>query len=129
MALSICSSCQRHVKGDEACPFCGGAITAGAARAPASRMSRAAMLFGVAAVSAACSTSAVALYGAPAPDLDRDSGAADGGSDADAATTDASVDASDGGPVAMYGAPAPDASTDASETDGGSVAMYGAPAP
>lgn len=131
MALSICSSCQRHVKGDGACPFCGGATTSGLARPPAPRMARAAMLFGAAAVSAACTTSAVAMYGAPGPFPDQDSGATDAASDArsDAAPSDAATDAEDGGPVAMYGAPAPDAASDAEVPDGGGIALYGAPAP
>jgi hypothetical protein len=130
MALSICSRCQRHVKGEGACPFCGGATTSPAlTREPAGRLSRAAMLFGVAAVSAACTT-AVAMYGAPGPVPDRDSGATDGGGDArsDAAPSDAATDAEDGGPVAMYGAPAPDAASDAEAPDGGGIALYGAPA-
>ncbi len=130
MALSVCSSCQRHVKGNDACPFCGGATSTGPARRPPSRVARAAMLFGAAAVSAACSSST------PEP-----KGAEDSGSDAPPLAFDAAYgappprdagpdpDAADGGPVAMYGAPAPDAATDAEAPDGGGIALYGAPAP
>ncbi len=130
MALSVCTSCQRHVKGDGACPFCGGAISAGPSRVAASRMSRAAMLFGAAAVTAACTTSAVAMYGAPGPAPDTDGGA-DAASDAARDAPPLAVDAA-------YGAPPPrDAALDATDTDasdaeapdGGGIALYGAPAP
>ncbi len=131
MALSVCTSCQRHVKGDGACPFCGGAISAGPSRVAASRVSRAAMLFGAAAVTAvtAACTSGVALYGAPAPEVD--SGTEDGGGDAARDAPPLAVDAA-------YGAPPPrDAALDATDTDasdaeapdGGGIALYGAPAP
>lgn len=89
---------------------------------------RAAMLFGGAAVMAACSNTAVALYGAPYEPVD------------------ASADSDDAGAfIAMYGSPprdagadavsdAPsdavsDAPADANQGEGGPVPAYGAPGP
>jgi len=68
MALTLCSSCERHVRAsDPSCPYCG-ATERSLVPAPAKVSSRAVLfasaVVAVAAVEAACSTT-VALYGAP----------------------------------------------------------------
>ncbi|HRH00347.1 MAG TPA: hypothetical protein PLR99_29085 [Polyangiaceae bacterium] len=133
MALRLCSGCSRHVRAaDAACPFCGDAGR-GAVPSPVSRATRAAMVFGGAAMvttAVACS-SATPLYGAPAPDASADTGA-----DASPAPLygavpppDASPDAS---PAPLYGAvPPPDAGDDAAPdaSDASPAPLYGLPPP
>ena len=124
--LVICLSCSRHVRhADAACPFCGGVERREGPR-PASRATRAAMLFGSAAAvvaGVACSDTAKTT---------------DGGADGEApVAVDASLDgtafdASMDAPIAadaLYGAPAFDGGFDAS-MDGpiAADAAYGAPA-
>jgi hypothetical protein len=89
--LVICSSCTRHIRPTEsACPFCGGAERREGPR-PASRATRAAMLFGGA---------AAVVAGVACGDTAK---VTDGGADRDGDV-----------PVApAYGAPALDATFDA----------------
>lgn len=131
--MIVCQSCHRHVRpGAETCAFCKESLR-GAHPLPGAtsgRTSRAAMLFGAAAVAVACG------------------GQVDSGSSSGAGTADAAADGFapvpaygapmiDAGPdvespIPMYGAPAIDASVvdaEATDTDGGAVALYGAPAP
>ena len=113
MALRLCSGCSRHVRAtDAACPFCGDAGRA-AVPSPVSRATRAAMVFGGAAMvstAVACS-SATPLYGAPAPDASADTGA-------------------DASPAPPYGAvPPPDAAPDTGGRDAAPVPLYGAVPP
>lgn len=66
MALSLCPSCNRHVRGD-ACPFCGAASRA-TNDAP-SRFRTAVVIVGVAAIaSTAC---AMGGYGGPPPEMQK----------------------------------------------------------
>jgi hypothetical protein len=132
--LHPCPSCARHIRaGETACPFCDAALpeTFGASAPAQSRgrpMSRAALLFAVAAVAAGCGGS-----------TDSSVGPTDGGRDA--AREASGDDEPDALPVAMYGpapiqdaAPirpdgSPDAGTDSGgEFDGATGVMYG-PAP
>ena len=76
MALSLCSSCNRHVKGS-ACPFCG-AEPRETSESP-SRFRTAVVIVGVAAItSTAC---AMGGYGGPPPELQKPATAADSGTD------------------------------------------------
>ena len=109
MKLVVCGSCARHAKAESgACPFCGATLGVTPDAPARSRARRAVLLAGAAAVSVAC-TSAVALYGAPAPPPD------DGGTDAAN---------KDSGPMAFYGGPPVDASSDA---DAAPMGAYGGP--
>jgi hypothetical protein len=64
MALALCSSCNRHVRGD-ACPFCG--APSERTSEIASRIRTAVVIVGVAAVaSTAC---AMGGYGGPPPEM------------------------------------------------------------
>lgn len=98
MAFLTCQSCARHVKADSAaCPFCGSeAISAPVAPTVRSRVTRAVLVAGAATVAVACSSSTVALYGAPyiPPDGGQDSSAEAG---KDSGVPDA--------PIAAYGGP------------------------
>ncbi|MBK6462947.1 MAG: hypothetical protein IPF92_18345 [Myxococcales bacterium] len=115
MALRLCSGCARHVRAtDPQCPFCGEAGRAAVA-SPVSRATRAAMVFGGAALvstAVACGGSVQPLYGAPPAD----------------AATDTGVDAS---PAPLYGAvPPPDAGADAAKDagqDASPAPLYGLP--
>lgn len=115
MKLSACPACKRLVRGaDVTCPFCGEAVAHSTDSGVAVRLRRGLMLAGAAAISVGCS-SAVAMYGAPAPPEDA---AADG-------AKDSSID----GPIAMYGGPPVDGGVDAA-TDAapdGPIAAYGGP--
>ena len=67
MALSLCSSCNRHVRGD-ACPFCGANSEKTNEGSSSPRALRAVVVFGVAAIA----TSACGLangYGGPPPEM------------------------------------------------------------
>ena len=76
MALSLCSSCNRHVRGD-ACPFCGAA--AETHQAAPSRFRTAVVVIGVAAIaSTAC---AMGGYGGPPPEMQNAAPSADAGTD------------------------------------------------
>ena len=63
MALSICSSCHRHVRGDD-CPFCG--AHAQSASQAASPFRTAMVIVGVAAI--ATTACGMGGYGGPPPD-------------------------------------------------------------
>ena len=76
MALSLCSSCNRHVKGD-ACPFCGAACEATSDVAP--RFRTAVVLLGVAAI--ATTACAMGGYGGPPPEMQKAEPVADAGTD------------------------------------------------
>lgn len=120
MALWICGSCSRHIKTNEACPFCGAAAGHRAGFRPVSRATRAALALSVAVAStgalAACSDETPddptlqPAYGAPALDAQPSP---------DADTSDASrLDAAPDGLVsvdAAYGAPPPPDGGDAGD--------------
>lgn len=128
--MIICQSCHRHVRpGPATCAFCRGSLDgAPSSRPPVGRSSRAAMLFGAAAVVAACGGQV-------------DSGSSSGASAGDAAADGFAPVPAYGAPMIdagadvesvlpMYGAPVVDASVvDAEATDAGAVPLYGAPAP
>jgi hypothetical protein len=103
MALRLCASCSRHVRGgDDGCPFCGARASA-AVPVPLSRATRAALVFGSATLVAA----GVACGGVTE--------AADASSDA-ATPVDAGRDVNAQPP---YGAPPPvDAGRDVNAPDG-----------
>ena len=102
MALLTCQSCARHVKpGSDACPFCGGTTLLGSSPSVRKRVTRAVLVAGAASVAVACSSSTVAMYGAPYP---VDSGTSDANA-SDAAKDSGVPDA----PIAAYGLPPFDA--------------------
>lgn len=97
--MRICRGCQRHVKGEAACPFCGGGEFDGTPQV-ARRLSRGAMI-GAAAVAIACSSTG------PGDDAGTDVGAQPAyGAVVDAAAIDAAMkDAAPDTIVAAYGGP------------------------
>ncbi len=125
--MIICHHCNRHVRSDsEVCVFCKESLVDALPTRPGlaapTRGTRAALLFGAAAVVVACG-------GQTEPSSSSSGGTSSSGSSG-ASSSGASGSTSSGGSssgVALYGAPAPDAGVDAS--DGGGVAPpYGAPA-
>jgi hypothetical protein len=117
MRLSLCASCERHVRSeDDRCPFCGSEARAPARRPgpvlPRSQLTRAAIFLGATALAAA-----PACGGGEEPDTVEEE---EGGS---------------GGEVAMYGAPPPDDGgeqggeppTDPDDDYGSMEPMYGVP--
>ena len=79
MTLSLCPSCNRHVKGD-ACPFCGARAESTNEGSSSPRALRAIVVFGVAAIA----TSACGLangYGGPPPGDPANATSSDAGHD------------------------------------------------
>jgi len=66
MALSLCPSCNRHVRGD-ACPFCGSKSEATNEGTSSPRALRAVVVFGVAIATSACGLANG--YGGPPPEM------------------------------------------------------------
>ena len=67
MALSLCPSCNRHVRGD-ACPFCGARAEITNEGSSSPRALRAIVVFGVAATIATSACGLANGYGGPPPD-------------------------------------------------------------
>lgn len=135
MALRLCSGCSRHVRAsDVACPFCGDTAR-GEVASPLSRATRAAMVFGGAALvttAVACGGSTTPLYGAPAPDAALEDAAADTSASTlyGVPPLDAAADA-DASPSAAYGGPprdaAPPADAEPDAEDASPGPLYGLP--
>jgi hypothetical protein len=124
--LHPCESCSRHFRADEAaCPFCGAAAPAIAARdavtSAARPVTRAALLFMGATAVAGCSSNPSTTAGV---DASTDTGPGPAPAYGPGPIFDSGQDT--GGPVALYGpGPTPDAGTDAAEDSGGGVVLYG----
>ncbi len=124
--MIICPHCNRHVRsGSSTCVFCKESLEDALATRPGlsapTKGTRAALLFGAAAVVVACGGQT-----GPSSSSSGSSGASSSGASGSTSSGSTSSGGSSSG-VALYGAPAPDAGVDAS--DGGGVAPpYGAPA-
>lgn len=146
--LFPCPTCQRHVRCDDRCPFCGGALPTHivVAAEPAARLGRAAIMTFRTAALAAVGATTVAC-GASTGLGDPDDAGADAGvvpSGVDAGFDAGAPPGVDAGPlptmdagfdagvsvIPAYGVPPPPPPLDAGPDDaGGSVALYGDPSP